>query len=239
MGRAPSICKHLLIVATVVIMAASCHQFVAAKSVRGAQTSSSVASLIATDTFFNDWRSTKQLLDFMDHLGKSYKAKSSHEHQQVSVTSIGKSAEKRPLKLMSIGPTKPQHQVFLMGTVHGREWISPASLCYLALELASGRLAAELDSTLAEVLKETQVHILPLLNPDGYEYTRSALQPASTKGDATRLWRKNRRNLCSTCERAAHGIDLNRNWGIAGVTFGFGATRSTSDVSALEIKKLN
>ena len=41
-------------------------------------------------------------------------------------------------------------------------------------------------------------YILPLVNPDGYEYSRTK----------DRLWRKNRRR-----HLGFRGIDLNRNWG--------------------------
>ncbi|VDO50370.1 unnamed protein product [Brugia timori] len=58
--------------------------------------------------------------------------------------------------------------------------------------------------------------IVPLLNPDGYEYTRSSTNPE------VRLWRKNRSPI--TCRIAQNGIfsqpqqeccqgvDLNRNY---------------------------
>ena len=83
--------------------------------------------------------------------------------------------------------------------VHAREWISPAICLY-----AIGRLLG----TDRHWLAKYDWHIVPLMNPDGYEYTHTH----------DRLWRKNRRpnNYCT-------GVDLNRNfaarWGTFGVTF--------------------
>ena len=57
---------------------------------------------------------------------------------------------------------------------------------------------------------------MPLLNPDGYEYSRTH----------QRLWRKNRRR--PTSDNQCFGVDLNRNFDVIG--FGVGASnQSCSD----------
>jgi murein tripeptide amidase MpaA len=51
-----------------------------------------------------------------------------------------------------------------------------------------------------DITDKLNIHILPMANPDGYEYSRNN----------DRHWRKNRGiNPGSTCK----GVDLNRNWG--------------------------
>ena len=81
-------------------------------------------------------------------------------------------------------------------TQHAREWISPMS-CVMIIE---------------KILKEDQslldtwnFHIVPIVNPDGYDYTWNVYY----------LWRKNRRP-CTSNEVGGSGnigVDLNRNWG--------------------------
>ncbi|ROT62030.1 molting fluid carboxypeptidase A precursor [Penaeus vannamei] len=92
--------------------------------------------------------------------------------------------------------------VLMEGAAHAREWISPAVATYLAQQLAdSGKT----------FLKRVTVILVPVLNPDGYEYSHTT----------DRLWRKNRRpNSGSGCT----GVDLNRNFDMA-----FGNPSGSSD----------
>jgi hypothetical protein len=56
------------------------------------------------------------------------------------------------------------------------------------------------DPNVRAILSKYEIHFVPLVNPDGYEYSHSTY----------RLWRKNRRpNAGSSCV----GVDLNRNFG--------------------------
>ncbi|XP_063585938.1 carboxypeptidase O-like [Penaeus indicus] len=92
--------------------------------------------------------------------------------------------------------------VLMEGGAHAREWISPAVATYLAQQLAdSGK----------SFLKRVTVILVPVLNPDGYEYSHTT----------DRMWRKNRRaNADSSCK----GVDLNRNFDKA-----FGVPSGSSD----------
>ncbi|XP_047473626.1 carboxypeptidase A4-like [Penaeus chinensis] len=98
--------------------------------------------------------------------------------------------------------TKNKPMVLMEGGAHAREWISPAVATYLAQQLAdSGK----------NFLKRVTVILVPVLNPDGYEYSHTT----------DRLWRKNRRaNSGSDCA----GVDLNRNFDKA-----FGLPSGSSD----------
>jgi murein tripeptide amidase MpaA len=73
-----------------------------------------------------------------------------------------------------------------------REWISPAAVTYVIDSIVTNWDSESQD------IRSIDWYILPVMNPDGYEFT--------FRGD--RLWRKNRRRhtLCS-------GVDLNRNYG--------------------------
>lgn len=105
-----------------------------------------------------------------------------------------------------------------MAGVHGREWIAPVAAAWALVELQT-------NGKYVESLRKFTFHFLCLVNPDGYDYSRT-----TSETQDRRQWRKNRRLLPCKGDRCAHGVDLNRNWGVEGKTFGFGATRPTSDV---------
>ena len=84
---------------------------------------------------------------------------------------IGNSYQGRELFLIKIGnssahgPRKPA--VWIDGGIHAREWISPATVAYITTELLHN---AEQH---ADILNEFDFYIMPLINPDGYEYTHT------------------------------------------------------------------
>nr|XP_031827675.1 carboxypeptidase B-like [Nomia melanderi] len=133
-----------------------------------------------------EWSSYHRLEDiytYLDYLAETFPA-------VCSVVSIGNSVEGRPLKVLRISNGKPNAPaLWIDGGIHAREWISPASVTYIIDHLVENSDSLEAD-----------YYILPVANPDGYEYTFTR----------DRLWRKNRRHtIGSSCT----GVDLNRNFG--------------------------
>lgn len=111
-----------------------------------------------------------------------------YPHLVRSVESIGKSQEGRDLTVIHITAaaqlgTKPV--VWIMGGQHAREWIATAAVMVFIEQLLKS------SSTL---LLNYEFAVLPLANPDGYEFSRTS----------NRMWRKNR--------GIPHPVDLNRNW---------------------------
>ena len=116
----------------------------------------------------------------------------------IHLDSVGASVEGRPILVVKVGsaaddPARPN--VLFMGTHHAREWISTAIAMRLIRWLAdSGRA----------VLAGRDVWVMPVENPDGYQYTFTT----------DRYWRKNR----SPGAGGSVGVDPNRNypgfWGI-------------------------
>ncbi|MFG0251358.1 MAG: M14 family metallopeptidase, partial [Phycisphaerales bacterium JB038] len=95
------------------------------------------------------------------------------------------------------GPTdKPA--ILFNGTQHAREWISPATVMFIADQLVQGY---GVDPQVTALIDTCDFHIVPVVNPDGYEYSRSS----------QRLWRKNRQYNSD----GSRGVDNNRNWGFA------------------------
>lgn len=135
----------------------------------------------------------------------------------VSQYSAGLSTQDRDLRVIKINTgNNPAKRIWIDCGIHAREWISPATCVNLI-----DKFVSEYNSGVAgtvNLLNKYEIHILPVLNPDGYEYTWVS----------DRFWRKNRRvNTGSTCV----GVDLNRNFPFQWLTGG-SSTDPCSDVHA-------
>nr|XP_045612408.1 carboxypeptidase B-like [Procambarus clarkii] len=114
----------------------------------------------------------------------------------VQVVSVATTEEGRQvLVVMLTDPSSPlpKKKVWLEAGIHAREWISPAVATYILNLFAT-------DKSWRDLLQVTEWYVVPVANPDGYQYTFTT--------DRARLWRKNRANNHSGCI----GVDLNRNW---------------------------
>jgi Zinc carboxypeptidase len=111
----------------------------------------------------------------------------------IHVDSIGASVQGRPILAVKIGaaadaPSRPN--VLFMGTHHAREWVSTEMAMRLIRWLA--------DSAPPGLLASRDVWVIPVENPDGYQYTFTN----------DRFWRKNRRDNGD----GTFGVDPNRNY---------------------------
>ena len=156
--------------------------------------------------FFSDYRTIGEINDYLDQIVADFPT-------LASKFEVGQSLEGRTVyglkiaKLDLIDPDGDEASrpgFVINGCQHAREWISPASVMYLADQLVNGYGG---DSQITEYLDELVFYIVPVVNPDGYNYTF----PASQGGAGQRLWRKNRRNNGN----GTFGVDLNRNWSTA------------------------
>ena len=119
--------------------------------------------------------------------------------------SLGQSSEGREIWALHVHPGQtPASQrpgVVITGVHHAREWMTLEIPLALADQLLN-------DPAARARTEKTDLWIVPLVNPDGYEYSRT-VDPQ---------WRKNRHELAHpVCGDApAIGVDLNRNYGDAG-----------------------
>ncbi|XP_031621116.1 carboxypeptidase B-like [Contarinia nasturtii] len=132
--------------------------------------------------------SLNDILLFLDNLVEKYP-------NLCSLETIGYSHENRPLKVLKISNGKSGNKaIWIDGGIHAREWISPASVTYIVNDLV------ENWNNQPAYIQNVNWYVLPVHNPDGYEYTRNT----------NRMWRKNRsKGSNSKC----FGVDLNRNFG--------------------------
>jgi len=101
----------------------------------------------------------------------------------VTIDTYGKSTEGRPMKVMKIstGGDKAKPAVWLDGGIHAREWVSPATVTFIANELIKQATGGGENFRLAN---SVDWYIVPNLNPDGYEFSHTR----------DRMWRKTRSN---------------------------------------------
>ncbi|UJR37053.1 hypothetical protein I4U23_029758 [Adineta vaga] len=140
------------------------------------------------DTFHN----YDQLSDWLKQIVATYP-------QLAVLQSIGKTYENRDIwliKLTSNSGATNKKTAFLDFGIHAREWISPATGAYIINELLT-KYASGGDAK--TILDSWELHIVPMLNPDGYQYSHTK----------ERMWRKNRKPVGNNC----YGVDLNRNFG--------------------------
>ncbi|XP_030765037.1 carboxypeptidase B-like [Sitophilus oryzae] len=122
----------------------------------------------------------------------------------VQVESIGRTFEGRDLLLIKIGANPNNPTILVDAGIHAREWIAPPVALYIINQLVENPANYRL-------YQNVNWNIIPSLNPDGYEFSRSSTW--------NRLWRKTRQpNQSSTCI----GTDPNRNfeyyWMFAGAS---------------------
>lgn len=122
-------------------------------------------------------------------------AGSAYSQRSVIAVQVGPLSIPRPPLPPRVAPT-----VYVLGTHHAREWIAqevPLRLLRYYVDVANGVIQ---DSAVLAALQNTAVVFVPLVNPDGYEYSQTSY----------REQRKNRNPSCRT--PAFSGVDINRNY---------------------------
>lgn len=137
---------------------------------------------------------------YLDQLARDYP-------ERVSVNTAGLTYEGREMKTITVtnGDRRPDKKViFVDAGIHAREWIAPSVALYIIQQLVENFAEPENSA----LLDDYDWIILPVVNPDGYEYSHTG----------NRLWRKTRKPNANNC----YGTDGNRNfdfhWGEIGAS---------------------
>jgi carboxypeptidase T len=131
-----------------------------------------------------------------------YEAITAHLHElaelapdRVAMQAIGSSIDGRPLWALRVGRRAADATPMLInGTQHAREWIAAMVATCVADRLVRDY---DRDPAIRAFVDSTELWVVPVVNPDGYQYSWST----------DRYWRKNRRD--------GYGVDLNRNFSVA------------------------
>eukprot|EP00092_Neocalanus_flemingeri_P040600 GFUD01044208.1.p1 GENE.GFUD01044208.1~~GFUD01044208.1.p1 ORF type:complete len:365 (+),score=66.01 GFUD01044208.1:102-1196(+) len=130
--------------------------------------------------------------------------------QNAKVINIGKSVNGRNISSISIKESESKKPlVWIVCGLHAREWTSPLTCLHFISNILKTSNNEEDD-----LLKSFRFKIVPVANPDGYEYSQVGY----------RLHRKNRRDSgCPETETngvfdSSKGVDLNRNFPVGFTT---------------------
>ncbi|XP_066923660.1 carboxypeptidase A2-like [Clytia hemisphaerica] len=116
----------------------------------------------------------------------------------MKVENVGWSSEHRPLVIVKLRlPSyKPKPIIWIDAGMHAREWIAPATAMFMIKKILEEK---NKDGNIKKLLEKFEVWIIPMFNPDGYEFSMTE----------NRMWRKTRTRISgSKCV----GIDPNRNF---------------------------
>uniref|UniRef100_A0A1I7YF77 Peptidase_M14 domain-containing protein n=1 Tax=Steinernema glaseri TaxID=37863 RepID=A0A1I7YF77_9BILA len=125
----------------------------------------------------------------------------------VETFTMGTTHEHRPIVGIRIGVSKqdkPKRAIWIDGGTHGREWAAVHAVTFFIHQLLC---QYGIDKNMTKYVDTLEFFIVPVVNPDGYEFTRSAID--------NRLWRKNRSaRQCNATGNCCQGVDLNRNFDV-------------------------
>ena len=134
-----------------------------------------------------------------------------HRYSFLKVGSIGKSIFGKNIPLLTLGNGKKS--VIYIGAHHGMEWITSALLIRFAEDFCKEyKDGTHIFDVSVKVLFETRtIHIVPMLNPDGIEYSLHGITENNILRD--RLIKMNSDSSdFSHWQANARGVDLNHNY---------------------------
>ncbi|KAI1487539.1 hypothetical protein F5X96DRAFT_649549 [Biscogniauxia mediterranea] len=154
------------------------------------------------DVFFHDYQPLSVISTWMRLLDSMFRGRG-----LVRMISIGKSYEGRDIPALKVGmrpndvtegdPHERRDTILITGGIHAREWISTSSVNYVAWSFIR---SIDKDPMVTKILQHFDLVFIPVLNPDGYEYT----------WEVDRLWRKSRQR---TKMQYCPGFDLDHAFG--------------------------
>src|SRR5262245_38378760 len=127
------------------------------------------------------------------------------DHADIAeLETLGTTGEGRPIYALRLSKGQGNKPAVLFSAgQHAREWIAPETDMRILRSYVNAWDAK--DKTVRKVLEKTELWFVPVMNPDGYQYTFASPD--------TRLWRKNLRdNDGNGTIEVGDGVDPNRNY---------------------------
>lgn len=158
------------------------------------------------ETFeFGQYHTYDEMIQFMKALSTRFPAKA----EQIT---IGSSSEGRSIVGLKVGTIRSTAKptLYIDGGIHARDWLTSGVILYIMGELV---IRSQSNSELQSLVDNFDFYLIPTVNPDGYEFSRSSVPKSRT-------WRKNRSAQKCSFYECCHGVDLNRNFNVSWGEFG-------------------
>ncbi|XP_016990915.1 carboxypeptidase B-like [Drosophila rhopaloa] len=142
----------------------------------------------------DDYLDYDGVMEYLDQLARTYP-------DRITLKDMGLTYENRSLKLAMItnGDGRlGKRVIFMDAALHAREWMTPVAALYTIY-----KLVVEFEEN-ADLLADFDWHIMPLANPDGYEYSR--------KTNST--WRNTRTPNVGDCIGTNLNYNFELGWGV-------------------------
>ncbi|MEJ9229978.1 carboxypeptidase [Peribacillus butanolivorans] len=135
------------------------------------------------------------------------------DQYKFEVQKIGKTEKGKYIKAIKLG--KGKKSILLVGSHHGREWLSSILLMTMLKDYAAAYQAGKpIGGLPSGLLDEVSIWFIPMLNPDGVSIQQGDLSNLNFLEKAG-VWRMNRYSTnWSRWKANAKGIDLNRQYPI-------------------------
>lgn len=148
---------------------------------------------VASDIFFKEYRPLKTIYAWLDMMKETFP-------DLVEIEWLGQTFEGRDMKALHLsaptGLNPEKKTIVLTAGVHAREWISTSTVLWVMSQLLSNYGVKKAET---EFLNKLDFLVVPVFNPDGYEYSWTD----------DRLWRKNRQE---TYVPRCFGIDIDHSF---------------------------
>lgn len=135
---------------------------------------------------------------------------------KITVSVIGTSVDGRAIYQVIMGNPQAGNAIFIMSTIHGREWMNSWILMeMLELNLNNWDLIAPCGETYGSVFNGCAIYLLPMVNPDGVEISQNGFKAINNEDLRNSLKNMKGANNPKRWKANAHGVDLNRNFSTA------------------------
>lgn len=150
-----------------------------------------------TDLFFKEYRPLNTIYSWLDLIQESYP-------DLVNIEWLGTTYEGRDIKAIHLssplGLNPKKKTIVITSGVHAREWVSVSTSLFIISNLLARYNSNKFYKKETFFLNYLDFLIIPVFNPDGYDYT----------WNSDRLWRKNRQE---TYLPRCFGIDIDHSFG--------------------------
>lgn len=132
---------------------------------------------------------------------------------RMEVNLIGHSVDKRPLYQVILGNKDSKNAIFIMSTIHGREWMNSWMLMdSLEICLDNWNNPAPNGEAYKDVFKDCCIYLIPMVNPDGVTISQLGIDAINREEIRNNLYNMSGAKNPKRWKANANGVDLNRQF---------------------------